>query len=1018
MMKNVGSKRRFLYLTGSFLALVAASGVNAQTVAKPADDSTVVVVTGVRGSQETAIKIKRKTAEIVDSIVATDIGKLPDATISDSLQRVPGIQISRTAGEGGAVSIRGATQVMATLNGERFITAEDILTQSANFTDIPSSLVSGVNVYKSQNASQTDGGLGGVIDLRTVRALSLKEGFSGSLSAQGAEGSFTKKVNDRVDASLGYDWNKKFAMYLGLSYSKSATNASEQDTDYDYVDETSSWISTPVPVDLNKDGKTVDSTGNGQSYIIPVGWNSFVKSDQYDRRRLGAVYNFDAHIADGFELIGDVVYNNMKEVQNGEQLFINGNFGGRGSLRAYGPGSVAGYGVASDQTNRDFYVTSLSGLSNGLRAGVQSVYRNTNALNTNLELKFDKGGPLTADFRFVHGDARENTRNFTVSQQTDSPVYPTSAAAGAAGINTRVSPNSLDPSGALIYPFSMSLGEKHLNYSIGPALAAAAADPSAWWLQSSWLETTTDRVDQNILRADFSYDFPEKGISFDFGARWSERRFNESRDDYFNPSGYPGLLSKYEQGGYFQSQNTTPGGTAYGLNYDPLPIYTVDGQALSPYVSKISNFGEVGGLNVTLPLIDTSKIHSPEAFRNGLYGAGTYINLPDRSYKVTENQKAVYFKVNFDEQLTDLVRMSGNIGVRLVNTHLDVFQHITDGTKLRKDILAGIDPNHTAYVDLGIMNTPTFHNAGLPSVNLNFDIGDKFRIKAAYLETQALQNLPNLGSGSITYYNGQQIGENFQRVNSINVNGNPKLNPWSMHSTSLAFEWYPTKSAIVTIGLFQNDILSYTYNLVGTDPTAPDSDGVVRLGAVTNTISQGAGASYHGAEFGYRQSFTFLPGFLSHTGADLNYTYSPSQGGEDAGSGKALYLYDGSRAPFQNTSEYQGNAVLWYQDAKFQARVAINYQSKSYQGAVQSWTFSPATAAPAGGELIGLGSWYKPQTYVDASASYDVTKDLQIYVQGSNLTKEAPVRYVGWKDNVVQYQQFESIYTAGVRFKF
>ena len=107
-----------------------------------------------------------------------DIGKLPDVTISDSLQRVPGIQISRDAGEGSFVSIRGAPQVMATMNGERFITAENMLDSNVSFQDIPASLVTGVNVYKSQNASITDGGLGGLIDLQSIRALKLQDGLT------------------------------------------------------------------------------------------------------------------------------------------------------------------------------------------------------------------------------------------------------------------------------------------------------------------------------------------------------------------------------------------------------------------------------------------------------------------------------------------------------------------------------------------------------------------------------------------------------------------------------------------------------------------------------------------------------------------------------------------------------------------------------------------------------------------------------------------------------------------------
>ena len=85
------------------------------------DQNADIVVVGVRGAQRAAVERKRASAQIVDSIVAEDIGKLPDTTIADSLQRVPGIQIGRSAGEGSTVNIRGLSQALVTINGESFL---------------------------------------------------------------------------------------------------------------------------------------------------------------------------------------------------------------------------------------------------------------------------------------------------------------------------------------------------------------------------------------------------------------------------------------------------------------------------------------------------------------------------------------------------------------------------------------------------------------------------------------------------------------------------------------------------------------------------------------------------------------------------------------------------------------------------------------------------------------------------------------------------------------------------------
>src|SRR3954465_6077693 len=76
-----------------------------------------VVVTGIRAAQQRAVSIKRNAASVVDAISAEDIGKLPDVTIADSLQRIPGVQILRSAGEGSTINIRGLPQVTTLLNG-------------------------------------------------------------------------------------------------------------------------------------------------------------------------------------------------------------------------------------------------------------------------------------------------------------------------------------------------------------------------------------------------------------------------------------------------------------------------------------------------------------------------------------------------------------------------------------------------------------------------------------------------------------------------------------------------------------------------------------------------------------------------------------------------------------------------------------------------------------------------------------------------------------------------------------
>ncbi|WP_374552405.1 TonB-dependent receptor [Sphingobium yanoikuyae] len=993
--------RALLLGSAPISAFTLAGAAQAQEVAPEATTGDIVV-TGVRAAQEKGIDLKRRSAEIVDAIVAEDIGKLPDVTIADSLQRVPGVQISRTAGEGGRVVIRGAPQVLGTLNGERFINAETIVNSEANFTDIPASLVNGVVVYKSQNASLTDGGVGGVVDLQTIRGLTLKDGLTANIRGELGFGSMVGGVDKKVDGLIGYKPTDDIGMSLGFSYGKSRLASSFQSVELDLVDEYSTWF-TPNSVDLNGDGDLADD------FLIPNGWNTYVNSRETNRERFGLAYNFNARLNDQLELVADVLYNSMDEKAFGQQLFVNGNFGGRSSLPAYsqatGLPSVLSSVDISDLTEyRHNLVTSFNGLTNGLRAGVQSNLRKTEAINTNLELRFKNDDGFSGSVRWVYGHGTRDSRDMTVAQQTSSAQIAQTEGGEAVNINPGSIPETLS------YPFSIGMGKNALYYNIGDELASLAADPAAWYVHSSWLERTKTKSTQNILRGDGKWENEDDTLSLSFGARYSNRDMDVVREDYFSPSGFGnGVLTKYGEAGYAIGKFI--GGTGSALTYDPLPVYGLDSSTLASYVKNVSDFGPVGGLNVTLPLINAKALTDPEAFRDMLYGEGQYIVAPDRTYGVKEKQLSAYMQVNFKGDLSDTIAMSGNVGVRVVNTKLNVRQNIVQSGLLNPDIIVGVDPNHSAYVDLGDRNTKTSRTKALPSINFNVDVGSKLRLKAAYYETQALQPLENLGRSEITFYNTEQIGEDFQRVSSVQRLGNPELEPWFARSGSIAAEWYPNGNTILSLGAFKTQIESYTYQNQSSI-MVPDSDGVVRNGATLLTIAQGKGASYYGVEFGYQQSFTFLPSFLKYLGTSITYTFSPSQAGRDAATGEKLILADGSDAPFNDTAKHQVNAVLWYQDSKFQARIAANYLSKLYQGTYGHWSFTPTTGT------AGVANWQRPTLYLDFGASYDVNENLQIFVNGSNLTEEAPVNYAFNKAFKHTYNQFERVITAGFRAKF
>lgn len=187
------------------VVMLASAGAPA-ALAQSTDTDTVetVVVSGIRQSMESAINIKRNSTEIVDSVVAEDIGKFPDQNVADSLQRITGVQITRDFGEGNTIAIRGLAQVENTLNGQEVLTSGG--SRALNMEDIPAELVSGVDVYKTPSANLLEGGLGGLVNIHTFRPLDF-DGFKLSANARAHYGSQRQRISPQASVLISDRWN-------------------------------------------------------------------------------------------------------------------------------------------------------------------------------------------------------------------------------------------------------------------------------------------------------------------------------------------------------------------------------------------------------------------------------------------------------------------------------------------------------------------------------------------------------------------------------------------------------------------------------------------------------------------------------------------------------------------------------------------------------------------------------------------------------------------------------------------
>jgi TonB-dependent receptor len=212
------ARRALLISAASAMTLLAAAPALAQTAA-PQDDQTVdeVVVTGQRQAAQSAQQIKKNNDLVVDSIVAEDVGKLPDNNVADALARVTGIQVRRDSGEANSVLIRGLPNLVTLLNGREVFTTTG---RYIALADVPANMLQRVDVYKSAAADQIEGGIAGAIDIRTRRPFDFS-GAQFNAFGHAAYSDKAKKWNPDFGATASNRWETnagEFGALIGVSF--------------------------------------------------------------------------------------------------------------------------------------------------------------------------------------------------------------------------------------------------------------------------------------------------------------------------------------------------------------------------------------------------------------------------------------------------------------------------------------------------------------------------------------------------------------------------------------------------------------------------------------------------------------------------------------------------------------------------------------------------------------------------------------------------------------------------------
>ncbi|WP_225007256.1 TonB-dependent receptor [Novosphingobium percolationis] len=212
-----------------------------------ADASTAdqIVVSGYLQSLVVARDIKKKAVISVDAIVAEDMAKFPELNLAESLQRLPGVQITREAGEGRRISLRGLGSDFARvqLNGMEVLgnvdSAQDSRGQRTrdrafDFNIFASELFSRVEVEKTFQAAQNEGGMAGTVGLFTGKPFDYASGTKGAITVKGGSNQYTKDGQYRVAALLSQNWDNRFGITISAAYGKRKTTEQGHNT-YNYT---------------------------------------------------------------------------------------------------------------------------------------------------------------------------------------------------------------------------------------------------------------------------------------------------------------------------------------------------------------------------------------------------------------------------------------------------------------------------------------------------------------------------------------------------------------------------------------------------------------------------------------------------------------------------------------------------------------------------------------------------------------------------------------------------------------
>lgn len=951
-----------------------------------------VIVQGIRTSLEDAQTIKREADTVKDVITASDIGALPDKSVTEALQRVPGVTVGRFASpsdpnhfaaEGRGVLVRGLDRVHSQFNGRESFSAGN-WTSGLSYEDIPPELVGTVEVIKNQTSDIIAGGIAGTVNLITRKPFDM-DGRKIFLSAKGSYGDLVDDISPSYSGLFSDRWDTS-AGEFGFLVSASASEFTARG---DGIAMTNFYERSATQTEFPTLGSTALPGYEDQKLFMPTGpWLRTADSDR-DRSGFDTALqwrNPDETIKATAEFIRSESEENWREYVLFPTTSSTG-FDADFTNAQLIPGTEAtfdenGYFTSGTIT----YPWNVAYLSSSRGDRVES---KVDDLSFNLEITPDDRLKIELDFQRL--DTTYDRENITINNRfAMSDVF--------LDLRTKIpTVQFLGTNATGVAPDWMGCPPGENPGTTDLSDPASACD----YYQVSIMDTNVDaKGKMDSFTADVEYQIDGGWLkSIAGGAYFSDIDRTTQDDEYINwgavshtwgtaptagLAGNPELYEAVTFGGDFM------GGK--GLSGDNRTF-------LFP---RMSNTQEKNLLAYDQFLMD-------KGLNNGGWhnrGARTTIDgkstdakgyLPHETVTTAIDREEAYIRFDFvNDELAMPVK--ANLGFRYVSYGVEA----TGTSRFNKPGLGDVaqayyEQNFPAYAEFfngdgSAVNTaePDTYTTTLPSFNLSVSVTDdiitRFAMSKAifFPSLYDIRNTVNYNAAVTSTDDPANPGTIVDMsVTANGVGGNPYLQPEESDQIDLTAEWYFSDVGSLTLSLFHKKISNLfrerNYQTTVTNPVSNTSlDMLVR-----RQVNEGEG-TIKGFEVAYQQFYDFLPGAWSGLGTQFNYTYVSQDDIGDSNMGESVSV-GGDRNAFRNftnlplpgLSEDTYNFTLMYQYAGIEARAAYNWRSEHLVTRRDADAFAPI--------------YNEAQGYLDASVWYTINDNLRIGLEGSNLLNEMTV---------------------------